>query len=165
MKVICIAAVARNGVIGDGLELPWHIPEDLRYFRKATEGHAIIMGRRTWDSLQGEPLEERYNIVVTSDYETKGDVSVPSIAKAIVTANTLGYDKAFIVGGAEIYKASLPICDEIYLTRLNMDASGDVTCPELIEDFNDHFYLKSTEPGKGLYPFDYHWEVWVRHGR
>ena len=118
MKLIAIAALTPNGVIGmNNNELPWRLREDMRRFRNETRGHAVIMGRKTWESLGG-PLDDRFNIVVTSEIHPLGDAVVSSVASAIVRAVQEGCDKAFIIGGAKLYKAALPICDEALITRV-----------------------------------------------
>jgi dihydrofolate reductase len=126
-----IAAVARNGVIGDGRALPWHLPEDARHFRTVTNGHAVIMGRRTWDSLppRFRPLPGRRNIVVTRQpgWQAEGAEVVPSPAAAFERVRA--DERAFVIGGSELYAAALPFADELVLTEIDRDFDGATRFP------------------------------------
>ena len=128
-RIYLIAAVARNGVIGAGGKLPWHLPEDLQHFKKLTLGHAVIMGRRTWESL-GKPLPGRENIVVSrrNGFEAPG-ASVASTLEAAIALCT-GEDLAFVIGGAEVYAAALPLADGLVLTEIQQDFDGDTRFPD-----------------------------------
>jgi dihydrofolate reductase len=127
-RVYLVAAVADNGIIGAHGKLPWHLPEDLKHFKQLTLGHPVIMGRRTWESL-GKPLPGRENIVVTRrpDYQAAG----ASIARSIEGAVALcaGEPVAFVIGGAEIYAAALPLADGLVLTEIHKDYEGDTRFP------------------------------------
>jgi dihydrofolate reductase len=127
-RIYLIAAVAKNGVIGAGGKLPWHLPEDLKHFRKLTLGHPVIMGRRTWESL-GKPLPGRENIVVSrkAGFEAPG-ASVAATLEAAV-ALCAGEPVAFVIGGAEIYAEALPIADAIALTEIEREYEGDAHFP------------------------------------
>jgi dihydrofolate reductase len=124
-----IAAVARNGVIGHRDRMPWHLPEDLRRFRQLTLGHAVIMGRRTFESI-GKPLAGRNNIVVTRspDWARSGCHAAHSLDAALVAAHEA--QEAFIIGGAQIYALALPITSRLYLTEIERDFDGDAFFPE-----------------------------------
>jgi dihydrofolate reductase len=128
-RVYLVAAVARNGIIGGEAQLPWHLPEDLRHFRKITLGHPVIMGRRTWESL-GKPLPGRENIVVTRTpgFEAPGASVAASLESAI--ALCAGEPVAFVIGGAEIYAAALPLADGLMLTEIGADYAGDTRFPD-----------------------------------
>ncbi len=125
-----IAAVARNGVIGIGNRLPWHLPADLRHFKALTTGHAVIMGRKTWESLPEtfRPLPGRQNIVVTrnADFRAAGATVVNSLPAAIAAADG---DEAFVIGGAELYAAALPLADRLQLTEIAAAFDGDTHFP------------------------------------
>lgn len=125
-----IAAVARNGVIGIDNRLPWHLPADLKHFKALTTGRTVIMGRKTWESLPAKfrPLPGRRNIVVTrnGDYRAEGATVVTSLPAAIVAAQN---DEAFVIGGAELYKAALPLADRLQLTEIDADYAGDTWFP------------------------------------
>ncbi len=123
-----VAAVARNGVIGAGNALPWRLPADLAHFRALTTGHAVVMGRRTWQSLRG-PLPNRQNIVVSSDRQltAPGAIVVPSLVDALRVADRpLPH---FCIGGAQLYTAALPLADLLYLTEIARDFAGDTSFP------------------------------------
>ncbi len=126
-----IAAVARNGVIGKDNALPWHLPADLRHFKALTTGHAVIMGRKTWESLpeRFRPLPGRQNIVVTRNagHVAPGATVVASLPAAMAAA---ARNEAFVIGGAELYRAALPLADRLQLTEIDADYAGDTWFPE-----------------------------------
>lgn len=126
-----IAAVARNGVIGNGGALPWHLPEDLAHFRRVTQGHPVVMGRRTWDSLppRFRPLPGRRNIVVTRDVAWRAPGAETAASPAAALALVHDAPRAFVIGGAELYAAALPLADELLLTEIDADAGGDTRFP------------------------------------
>jgi dihydrofolate reductase len=125
-----IAAVARNGVIGIANRLPWQLPADLRRFKELTTGHTVIMGRKTWESLPAKfrPLPGRRNIVVTRNdsFLAEGAAVSASLPDAIAAANG---DEAFVIGGAELYKAALPLADRLQLTEIDATYEGDTWFP------------------------------------
>ncbi len=127
-RIYLVAAVARNGVIGANGGMPWHLPEDLKHFRKLTLGHPVIMGRRTWESL-GRPLPGRENIVVSRKpgFEAPG-ASVAATLEAAVALCT-GEPMVFVIGGAELYTAALPLADGLVLTELEREFVGDTRFP------------------------------------
>ncbi|HLT35629.1 MAG TPA: dihydrofolate reductase, partial [Enhygromyxa sp.] len=104
MRIALIAAAAQNGIIGRDNQLPWHLPDEFRHFKQTTEGHHVIMGRRTWES-RGKPLPRRVNVVVSSqaDYAAPGALVVGSLAEALRTAEAAGEDEAFVIGGTRLY--------------------------------------------------------------
>ena len=126
-----MAAMAENGVIGRDNTLPWHLPEDLARFKRRTEGHVVIMGRRTFESV-GRPLPNRRSIVITRkrDYHPPGAEIARSLAEALERARESKQDEVFILGGAEIYALALPDVDRLELTIVHADVSGDTFFPE-----------------------------------
>ena len=124
-----IAAIAKNGVIGKDGGLPWRIPEDLKHFKRTTLGHAVIMGRKTFDEV-GRPLPDRRNIVVTrkQGLVLAGCEVVGSVEAAIELARATD-PEPFVIGGAEIYRAALPYATRMILTELDRDAEGDTWFP------------------------------------
>ena len=128
-RIYLIAAVARNGVIGAGGQLPWHLPEDLKHFKKLTLGHPVLMGRRTWESL-GKPLPGRENVVISRKpgFEASGASVALSLEGAIALCS--GEPVAFVIGGAEIYAAALPHADGLVLTEIDRDYEGDTRFPD-----------------------------------
>ena len=132
MRVTLAAAIARGGVIGDGTSIPWHIPEDLAFFRDLTTGHPVVMGRRTWDSLpeRFRPLPGRRNIVVTRNdaWTADGAERARSLNDALRLAD--GAAEVFVIGGAEIFAAALPVADRLVLTEIALDVEGEVLFPD-----------------------------------
>lgn len=132
MKISSIVAVGKNNVIGKDNQIPWYLPEDLKWFKKNTLGHAVIMGRKCFESI-GRPLPKRTNIIITRDifYLAQGCEVVHSLSEALQLAQNEGETEAFIIGGGEIYLQSMDICDKIYLTEVEIDVEGDVFFPTL----------------------------------
>jgi glycine hydroxymethyltransferase len=131
MKVVVIAAVADNGVIGKGGEIPWYIQEDFERFKRLTEGHAVIMGSKTFESLPVCPLPNRFNVVLNfdSDYVASGAVVKTSFEDALDACSH--YEKVFVIGGASVYALGLKVADRLELTRVAGDYEGDVYFPEV----------------------------------
>lgn len=131
MRIALVAAVARGGVIGRGGALPWRLPEDLRRFRELTTGHAVVMGRKTWDSLpeRFRPLPGRRNVVVTRDasWSADGAERAGSLEEALRVL--AGEPRVFVIGGAEVFAQALPLADELYLTELDLEVEGDTFFP------------------------------------
>lgn len=160
MILSAIAAMSRNRVIGINNKLPWHLPEDLKYFKEKTKGKIMIMGRKTFDSIGQRPLPGRLHIVITrnSDYKSNHELVkiVSSLEQAIALAKTLvgnPYpDEVMIVGGSEIYKQSLPLLNRLYLTVIEKDYSGDAYFPEF-ESFG--YKLTSQENHTGDLPYSF----------
>ena len=128
-RIYLIAAVAKNGVIGARGKLPWHLPEDLKHFRKLTLGHPVIMGRRTWESL-GKPLPGRENIVITRKAGYAAPGASVALSPEAAIALCAGEPLAFVIGGAEIYAAALPLADGLVLTEIQRDYEGDTRFPD-----------------------------------
>jgi dihydrofolate reductase len=137
MSLSHIVAVSQNDVIGVNNDLPWEIPEDMKFFRDKTKGRAMIMGRKTYESV-GHPLPHRLSIIVTrnKDYKVDSPLAVvkPDLRSAIEYAQTQVSkwgDEIFIIGGGEIFKESMDIVDVIYLTRIHKDFDGDIKYPKV----------------------------------
>lgn len=135
MVVALIAAVAANGVIGRDNRLPWHLPEDLREFKRITLGKPIIMGRKTFESI-GRPLPGRTSIVLTRrpDWTREGVVVAANLRQALAMAEELaGGDQGeiMVIGGEQIYRLALPLADRLYLTRVDLEVPGDSHFPAL----------------------------------
>lgn len=124
-----LAAVAANGVIGKDNALPWHLPADLKRFKALTLGHPIIMGRKTFQAI-GRALPGRHNIVVTRqpDYRAPGCTVATSLAAALGCARDA--DEVFVIGGAELYRAALPLAERLYLTEIAAAFDGDARFPD-----------------------------------
>jgi dihydrofolate reductase len=132
VTVALIAAVAHGGVIGRDGSIPWRLPEDMARFRERTMGHAVVMGRRTWESLPDgfRPLPGRGNVVVTRDpdWSAQGADRVGSVEEALDLLAS--ESRVFVIGGGEIYAAALPFADELVLTEIDADVHGDTRFPE-----------------------------------
>jgi dihydrofolate reductase len=132
MKLSLIAAVAKNGVIGAGNDLVWREPQDQRHFSQTTHGHAVVMGRKTWQSLPPKyrPLPGRRNVVVTRDagFAAPGAECVAGLEAAL--ALLAGAPQVYVIGGAELYAAALPRADELVLTEIEADIEGDTRFPD-----------------------------------
>lgn len=131
--IALVVAISENGVIGADGGLPWRLRSDLKMFRRLTLGHPVIMGRKTYQSL-GRPLDQRDNIVISRQpLNDEGIIAAASpdeaIAKAAEIALQRGLGEIFIIGGAEIFAASLPLAQRIYLTRVHAVIEGDVFFP------------------------------------
>lgn len=123
-----ILAVSKNGAIGANNALPWRLPEDLKRFRALTTGHAIIMGRRTWDSI-GRPLPHRQSIVVTRDRAFTADGVTVAHSLDDALARVAMPPPAFCIGGAELFRLALPRASWLYLTEIDRDFPGDTFLP------------------------------------
>jgi dihydrofolate reductase len=132
VKVSLLAAVARGGVIGRNGGIPWRIAEDVAHFKALTTGHVVVMGRRTWDSLPDRfrPLPGRRNVVVTRnpDWSAEGAERAASLEDALRMLE--GAPRVYVIGGAEVYAAALPLADELVLTEIDLDVEGDTFFPE-----------------------------------
>ena len=159
MTVTLIVAAAENDVIGREGDLPWHLPADLRFFRDATMGHAVVMGRRTWDSFSGA-LPGRRNIVLTrnNDLVIENADVVTSLDDAM---NCAGAGDVFIAGGGEIYRMAMPLADRILLTRVHVDAQGETTFPPI----DDELWVKTDARHQDVddrHEFACTFETWLR---
>lgn len=125
-----IVARSRNGVIGKDEKLPWHLPEDLKFFKEKTMGFPVIMGRKTWESI-GKPLKGRQNVVLTKNpsYEVKNAIKVSSLEEAL----TLFTGDIFIIGGATLYKQALPLANKVWITEIDKDFEGNAIFDKLDE--------------------------------
>ena len=128
----------RNGAIGKDNDIPWHAPEDLKFFQRETLGGAIIMGRNTWDSLPFKPLKNRLNIVVSSG-NVNADHVFPSLDAAITFAESQGYCRIYGIGGHGIYKALIPIANRLLITEVDLEIEAPDT---YFPDFEDAQWKK-----------------------
>lgn len=159
MKLSLIVAMAENHVIGRNNQLPWYLPEDLKYFKRVTMGKPVIMGRKTFESI-GKPLPGRTNIVVTrnGDYRAEGIKVVNTLEAARDLCDSIavvdGTEEAMVIGGAQIYAQALSMADRLYLTEVHAEVEGDASFPDF--DRNEWQELgretfQATEPN----PYDY----------
>jgi len=139
MRVVLIAAVAENGVIGADGEMPWHYPEDLAHFRRTTVGHPVVVGRRTFERIRadlGGPLPDRENVVLTHRPGSlpPGVTGVGSPAAALAAAAETGAETVYVAGGASVYGQFLPRVDELLVSELPEAVPGDTHFPEVAWD-------------------------------
>ena len=152
MKISLIAAISENRVIGSKGRIPWHIPEDLKRFKKITMGHTVIMGRKTYESLKS-PLTGRKNIVLSGnkDYRAEGAEVYTSIGDAIKKSEAGGEKELFVIGGGQIFKKTLPLADRIYITLIHKEFEGDSFFPIIPESrFNKVFEENHHEKKYGI---------------
>ncbi|MGL5852315.1 MAG: dihydrofolate reductase [Phycicoccus sp.] len=129
-RITLIAAVARNGVIGAGNAMPWHLPEDFAYFKRMTMGHPLVMGRRTFDSI-GRVLPGRRTIVVSrqTHWSHAGVETADSFAEALAVAGSV--DEVFIAGGGEVYAEAMSLAHRLLITEVDAEPDGDVRFPRI----------------------------------
>jgi len=137
MKIILIAAHDPNLVIGSKGKLPWHYKKDLQFFKQTTMGYPIVMGRRVFEELNGKPLPGRKNIVLSKSHRYDHVKTFASIEKALEFLKN--EEKIFIIGGGEIYRQTLPLADELLITRIHKTYEGDTFFPEYREDISKNW--------------------------
>lgn len=134
MIVSLIAAVSENGVIGKNNDLPWHLPDDMKYFMQTTKGHHVVMGRKNYESIPEKfrPLPNRTNIVVTRQekFRAPGCIVVHDLERALAIGESNAEPELYIIGGAEIYRQGLALTNRMYLTEIHARIDGDVFFPE-----------------------------------
>src|SRR3989442_740131 len=127
-----IAAMSMNRVIGARNKIPWHLPEDFKWFKQMTTGHVIVMGRKTFESI-GKPLPNRETIVLSrSQFSHPGVKTIRSLEELSALA---GEREVFICGGAQVYAQALPLCSDLYLTLVQREVEGDAYFPPFAEEF------------------------------
>jgi dihydrofolate reductase len=161
-----IVAAADNGVIGRNNALPWHLPEDLRYFKRITMGKPIVMGRRTFESI-GRPLPGRTNIVITRNpgFRAEGVRVVSCLDEALTLAADIaqidGVRELVVIGGAEIYRAAIPRADRLYVTEVHAEVEGDAHLPPV--DWSQwRERVRERHPAGGANPYDYSFVTYER---
>lgn len=152
-KVIVIAAVAANNVIGNGMKIPWYLSEDFKRFKNLTMGHTVVMGQRTWESLPVRPLPGRRNVVLCDKpYEAEGAEVFGSMENALSACADDG--KVFLIGGASVYAAGCKLADTLEITRLWREYDGDVFFPEIDADvWEETARINRSDPKFGDYSF------------
>ncbi|MCQ2090805.1 MAG: dihydrofolate reductase [Fibrobacter sp.] len=161
MLISAIVAVSENNVIGRDGHLPWRLSADLKRFKAITTGHAIILGRKNYDDI-GRPLPNRTNYVLTRNaaFEAPGCVVCSSLEKAIEAAAAAGETECFIIGGAAIYEAAMPLVKKMYVTRVLAEIEGDVFFPAWGEGWHKVSEEQVPADEKNEYPTAY--QVWTR---
>ncbi|MFI8577398.1 dihydrofolate reductase [Rossellomorea aquimaris] len=156
-----IWAMDQNRLIGKDNGLPWRLPEDLKFFKKTTDGHGIVMGRKTFDSI-GKPLPKRDNVVLTrnTSFQPEGCLVLHSVEDILEWAEGRN-SETFIMGGREVYKQFIPHVDKLYVTEIHHEFEGDTTMPSIPwEDFTCISSVKGLKDEKN--PYDYEFKVYVR---
>lgn len=166
IQLAAIVAAAENGVIGRDNALPWHLSEDLKYFKRVTMGKPVVMGRKTFESI-GKPLPGRTNIVITRNpaFQAEGVRVVSSLDGALQLASDIavidGVEELLVIGGAEIYREAIPRADRLYLTEVHASVEGDALLPDI--DWSRWREVSrqrhSAEPPN---PYDYSFVVYER---
>lgn len=156
-RLVAIAALSQNRIIGRGGQLPWYIPEDMQHFKSMTLGYSVIMGRKTYESL-GKPLQGRLNIVLsqTLPLKMKGIQVARDINEALRISQGIS---AFIIGGEEIFNQTLHLCNRIFLTEVQMECEGDTYFPELDMTVWKECFRAERETQRGL---QYHFVEYVK---
>jgi dihydrofolate reductase len=160
VTISIVVAASENNVIGKDNRLLWTLPNDMKFFKNTTWGMPVIMGRKTFESL-GKPLTGRTNIIVTTrnNWHPEGAIVVSSLEAALEAARSTDALEAYIIGGGEIYRQSLPLCNRVYLTRVHTAIDGDTYFPELpAAEWTLHSRLDF--PADAKHAFAYSFEVW-----
>ncbi len=157
-----IVAKAKNNIIGKDNKLIWHIPEDLKRFKKLTTGHTIIMGRKTFESL-GKVLSNRHHVILCNDAEMNIQDDNVEILEDISMLDKYIKDEHenFVIGGATMYKLLMPYCNKMYITEINQEFEGDVSFPEInMKEWKIESKEKGIRDEKN--PYDYEYVTYVR---
>ena len=159
--ITIIAAIGKNNELGKDNQLLWHLPEDLKYFKKMTLEHPIIMGRKTYESI-GKPLPNRTNIVVSrkEDWFKEGILIVPSIKDAIKHAKKIN-EQIFIIGGGNIYEQTIDLADCLKITQVDFQTEADAFFPKI----DENIWQKTDEihhPKDEKHTYDFSFQTWER---
>ena len=149
-KLIALAAMAENRVIGLEGKLPWHLPEDLKFFKRTTSGHVVLFGKTTFEGI-GRALPNRINMVLSNTFPAQDGLHV---VRSLSDVMSSGYPLIYVCGGAKIYEQFFSLCDEVLLTRINETYAGDTLLPAFEDLFELRVILEETER--------YRIERWVR---
>jgi len=156
-----IVAMDKNRVIGKDNQLPWHLPADLKFFKRVTMGHPIIMGRNTYESI-GKPLPGRENIIVTrnKEYAQEGCTIIHSVDELLQMASRQN-EEVFVIGGAELFQATFSMADRLYITKIEEEFTGDTYFPEFNQS---EWELVSQEKGirDEKNPYEYFFTIYNR---
>jgi len=160
MIISLIAALSKNRVIGKNNDLPWKLPDDMKFFMEKTKGHHTIMGRKNYDSipLKFKPLPQRTNIVVTrqKNFKAPGCIVVDSLENGLAIAKGNEEPETFIIGGAEIYKLGLPHANRLYLTEIDAEIDGDTFFPAVDRNqWKEASRLHHAKDGRHAFAFDF----------
>ena len=162
MLISFVVAASENNVIGRNNQLPWHLPNDLKFFKNTTWAMPVIMGRKTFESF-GKPLQGRTNIVITSrpEWRQEGVIVVNSMEAALQAAAGTDAKESFIIGGGEIFRQSFPLAGKIYLTRVHAELEGDAFFPE-IDPASWQCVSNLDFAADEKHQYAYSFQVWIR---
>jgi dihydrofolate reductase len=163
MLISLIVAAGTNNAIGKDNQLLWHLPKDLQFFKKTTWAMPVIMGRKTFESLSGKPLQGRLNIIITrqKNWQPEGVTVVHSLRDALFVAKSADYKEVFVAGGGEIYREALPQAHKVYLTRVQTAPDADTFFPEL-EQGEWQLVADETFPMNEKHAYPYSFQLWTR---
>lgn len=163
MTTSIIVATSENNVIGRDNDLPWVMPEDMKFFKNTTWGMPVIMGRKSFDAMEGNPLAGRTNIIITrqENYKAEGVVIVKNLSDALFVAAETDSKEAFVIGGGEIFKEAITKVDRIYRTVIHTVVDGDVFFP-LIDETKWKLVNKRECKADEKNKFDYTFQLWER---
>ena len=163
MIISIIVAASENNAIGLNNQLLWRLPNDLKFFKQTTWAMPVIMGRKTFESLSGKPLNGRLNIVVSrqDNWQADGVQKASSLDEAIAIAAANYYKEAFVIGGGELYAAALPFANNIYLTRVETTIEGDTFFP-VIKAEHWKIVMDETHPVDEKHAFSYRFQKWIK---
>lgn len=160
MTISMIAALTRNRVIGRNNDLPWHLPDDMKFFMLTTKGHHVIMGRKNYDSIPEKfrPLPNRTNVVISrqSGLKLPNCIVVNSLEAAVEIAKKAGEKELFIIGGSSIYTLGMPLADRLYLTEIDTELQGDTYFPAVDKSrWREVSRKHHPADDRHAYPFDF----------
>lgn len=157
-----VVAASTNNVIGKNNQLPWHLPNDLKFFKNITWGFPVLMGRKTFEAVN-KPLPGRINIVITHsiDWSADGVITATSLQEAVQKATETNCKEIFIIGGGEIFNQSMAIADKIYITRVQAEFEGDSFFP-LINEKEWHMVSNNDFAPDEKHNYPYSFQVWTR---
>lgn len=163
MIVSIVVAASENNAIGLNNQLLWHLPNDLKFFKQTTWAMPVIMGRKTFESLSGKPLNGRLNIVVSrqKDWNAAGVIKAASLEEALAIAAQQDYKESYIIGGGEIYASALPFAHKVYLTRVATHLEGDTFFPSL-DPANWQLTMDIPKPMDAKHAYAYRFQCWEK---
>jgi len=163
LVISLVVAAAENNAIGKNNQLLWHLPRDMKFFKNITWAMPVVMGRKTYESMGGEPLSGRKNIIITRQAEWKRDAvfTVSSLDAAILLAEKMDYKELFVIGGGEIYRQAFHRADKIYMTRVHAELEGDTFFPA-IDESEWKRVSNADNPADEKHAYAYSFQLWER---
>ena len=160
MTISIIAALSKNRVIGINNDLPWHLPDDMKFFMKTTMNHVVVMGRKNYESIPAKfrPLPHRTNVILSmnSEFLAEGCIIMSSLAQGIAFAEKQGEKEVFIIGGGQVYQEAIKLADSMYLTEINTEIeNGEVFFPEFDEEWRESSRVHHEKDATHDFSFDF----------